>query len=95
MSDYIPDPRRPENKYGTYDYSEEPSNRSGFALVALLGIAALIGGVLMFAKPNPTDQQAQSPDKTMSDPAKANPTTPGTIAVPPKPPAATPSRPQQ
>ena len=92
MSDYIPDPRRPENRYNNYDYTADTSSRSGFALVAL------VGGFLVFAKPQPADQQAQAPapDKTMTTPNTNIPgAQPGTLAVPPKPPAATPANPQQ
>ena len=75
MSDYIPDPRRPEhNKFGDYDYQAEPSDRSNFALVALLGIAAVIGGFLYFGGPKPNDQQAQVPPTTMTAPAKPDAT---------------------
>jgi hypothetical protein len=96
MSDYNPDPRRPENRYTNYDYTGETRNRSGFALVALLAIVALVGGFLVFARPQPADQQAQAPDRTMTTPNTNLPNAqPGTLAVPPKPPAATPANPQQ
>ena len=89
MSDYIPDPRRPEhNKFGDYDYMAEPSGRSSFALVALLGIAAVIGGFLYFGGPKPNDQQAQTPPTTMTTPA--NPDAVPAAPVRPTPPPATP-----
>ena len=73
MSDYIPDPRRPEHdkfgRFGDYDYQVEPSGRSSFALIALLGIAAVIGGFLYFGGPKPADQQAQMPPTTQTAPA--------------------------
>lgn len=63
MSDYSPDPRRTD-PYGQprYEYTEVTEGRSTYAVVALLGIVALVGGVLMFTGPNnPADQQAQAP----------------------------------
>lgn len=71
MSDYIPDPRRPD-RYGAtprYEYTEDTTGRSSYAVVALLGIVALVGGVLMFTGPKqPADQQAQVPPTTMTAP---------------------------
>lgn len=92
MSDYIPDPRRPD-PYGTtprYEYTEDTTGRSSYAAVALLAIVALVGGVLMFSGPQqPSDQQAQVPPTTP-------PTTMTTPAPTPAAPApATPATPQQ
>lgn len=88
MSDYIPDPRRTD-PYGTtprYEYTEDTTGRSTYAVVALLGIVALVGGVLMFTGPRqPADQQAQVPPTTMTAPLKQ----------PAPAPAPTPAIPQQ
>jgi hypothetical protein len=80
MSDYNPDPRSHPDRYGLhnrYDYTLEPSGsgeRSTYALVGMLAVIALIGGVLFFANPNPADQQqAQQPAPTQQTPA-ATPT---------------------
>lgn len=92
MSDYISDPRRPD-PYGTqrrFEYTEDMGGRSNYAFVALLAIVALIGGVLFFAKPQPTDQQAQVPVPTVTQPmgqptaseAPATPATPTEPATP-------------
>lgn len=74
MSDYMPDPRRPE-KYGTndrFEYTYEPvSGRSNFAFVALLAAVALVGGLLFFATPRPSDQQAMEPPATQTAPTPA------------------------
>ena len=100
MSDYSPDPRldprRPENKYGTFDYQEPETARSSYALVGLLAIAALIGGLLMFGKSyNPADQQAQMPPPTTQT-APANPdAVPAAPLAPARPAPATPRAPQQ
>lgn len=92
MSDYIPDPRRPDplrpdplrpdpsNPYrntARYEYTEDREGRSSYAVVALLGIVALVGGVLMFTGPQqPADQQAQMPPTTTTPPsARCSPIT--------------------
>ncbi len=70
MSDYNPDPRRPD-LYGTpprYEYTEDGGGRSNVAIVALLAIVALVGGVLFFVEPKPADQQAQVPVPTQTTP---------------------------
>lgn len=101
MSDYNPDPRL-NNPYGTqrrHEYTEDTSERSSFAFIALLAIVALVGGVVMFAQPKPADQQAQVPVPTTTAPAErlavppVAPATPRT-ATPPAAPAA-PAAPQQ
>lgn len=72
MSDYIPDPRRTD-PYGQprYEYTEVTEGRSTYTLLAVLGIMALVGGVLMFSGPKPADQQAQQPPATtMTTPAQ-------------------------
>lgn len=83
MSDYNPDPRRPD-PYGTtprHEYTEVTTGRSTYAVVALLAIVAVVGGVLMFSGPQqPTDPQAQVP----ATPAPA-PTTAPTLAPTPAP----------
>ncbi len=76
MSDYSPEPRRPDPRpdpYGTaprYEYTEvREGGRSTYAVFALLGIVALVGGVLMFTGPQqPADQQAQTPPVSMTTP---------------------------
>jgi hypothetical protein len=94
MSDYIPDPRRPDplrtDPYGTtprYEYTEVNEGRSTYAVVALLGIVALVGGVLMFTGPQqPADQQAQVPTTAppieRTTPAPAERTMPAPAARP-------------
>lgn len=76
MSDFIPDPRRPDplrpDPYGIqrrYEYLEDMGGRSNYALVALLAIVALVGGVLFFAKPQPANQ-AQTPATTQTAPTQ-------------------------
>jgi hypothetical protein len=82
MSDYSPDPRRPD-PYGTaprYQYTEVREGRSTYAVVALLSIAALVGGVLMFSgSQQPADQQAQVPPTPMTTPAPT-PVAPAPVA---------------
>ncbi|MGQ0582514.1 MAG: hypothetical protein ACT4O6_11305 [Reyranella sp.] len=74
MSDYIPDPRRvdptdPYRNTARYEYTDEATGRSSYAVVALLGIVALVAGVLMFTGPQqPADQQAQTPPATTTAP---------------------------
>lgn len=81
MSDYMPDPRSRPGKYGThdrFDYTYEPvSGRSSFALVGLLAVLALLGGVLFFGSPGNRagDQQAQEPPTTQTMPATPTPAT--------------------
>lgn len=74
MSDYMRDPRRPD-KYGHHDRFQdtyEPVNgRSNFAFVALLAAVALVGGLLFFATPPPSDQQAMEPPATQTAPTPA------------------------
>jgi len=89
MSDYIPDPRRPENNKFGYDETTADSGRSGFALIALLGIAAVIGGFLYFGGPKPADQQAQMPPATPQT-APANPDAVPAAPLAPRPAPATP-----
>ena len=100
MSDYNPDPRldprRPLNKYGTYDYQEPETARSSYALVGLLALAALIGGLMMFGKSyNPSDQQAQVPPTTTQTAPITTPANPDAApAAPVRPAPATPRAPQ-
>ena len=107
MSDYIPDPRRTD-PYGTpprYEYTEDATGKSTYAVVALLGIVALVGGVLMFTGPQqPADQQAQLPPTTTTAPIdqplpRPTPAAPAQRPAPATPPAdmapATPATPQQ
>jgi hypothetical protein len=63
MSDYNPDPRLPDPRlndpYRTHrrgEYTEDTSERSSFAFIALLAIVALVGGVAMFAQPKPAER---------------------------------------
>lgn len=91
MSDYSPDPRRPDPRrpdpYGTtprYEYTEVTESRSTTTLLAVVGIMALVGGVLMLSGPKPADQQSQTP-----------PTSPTTPLERPAPAPATPANPQQ
>ncbi len=96
MSDYNPDPRRPD-LYGTpprYEYTEDGGGRSNVAIIALLAIVALVGGVLFFVEPKPADQQAQVPVPTQTAPAdrlnipatpRAAPTAPVTPTEPAEP----------
>lgn len=91
MSDYNPDPRRPD-LYGTpnrFEYTEDMGGRSNYAFIALLAIVALVGGVLFFAKPQPADQQAQAPAPTVTAPI-TQPAVPATPA-----PRTTPAAPRQ
>lgn len=96
MSDYIPDPRRPD-PYGTtprYEYTEINEGRSTYAVVALLGIVALVGGVLMFTGPqNPADQQAQVPLTTTTAPLERPMPGPAPAARPEAPTPANPTAP--
>lgn len=91
MSDYSPDPRRtdPNGTTPRYEHTDEPTGRrSSYAVVALVGIAALVGGLLMFTGPKqPADQQAQMPPTSM--------TTPLERPAPAPAPAVTPANPQQ
>lgn len=97
MSDYNPDPRYGTDRYGThnrYDYSMEPSTgtseRSTYALIGMLAVFALIGGVLFFANPDPADQQqAQQPAPTQQAPAATPAATPTPAPTP------TPANPRQ
>ncbi len=92
MSDYNPDPRRPD-LYGTpprYEYTEDGGGRSNVAIIALLAIVALVGGVLFFVEPKPADQQAQVPVPTQTAPMA----TPERPALPPATPAPSPTIPQ-
>lgn len=77
MTDYNPDPRldprsdpNRTDRYGTprYEYTEDRGGRSNVALIALLAIVALVGGVLYFVEPKPADQQAQVPVPTQTAP---------------------------
>jgi hypothetical protein len=94
MSDYNPDPRRPDlqrpDLYGAqnrFQYTEDVGGRSNYAFIALLAIVALVGGVLFFAKPHPADQQAQVPPPTVTAPIgqPAAPAIPATPARPTEP----------
>lgn len=98
MSDYIPDPRRvdptdPYRNTARYEYTEDTTGRSSYAVVALLGIVALVGGVLMFTGPKqPADQQAQVPPPiSMTTPLEQ----PAPARTPAAPTPATPATPQQ
>ena len=79
MSDYIPDPRSRPDKYGTndrFEYTYEPvSGRSSLALVGMLAVMAVIGGLLFFGSPGNRDgdQQAQQPAQTQQTPATPTP----------------------
>ncbi|MDP2329218.1 MAG: hypothetical protein Q8M19_00790 [Reyranella sp.] len=73
MSDYNPDPRYGSDRYGThnrYDYNLEPTGsgeRSSYALVGLLAVFALIGGLMFFSGPPAHQQQAQQPAPTTTE----------------------------
>ncbi len=76
MSDYSPEPRRPDPSGTTprCEYTEVTEGRSTTALLAAIGIMALVGSVLMFSGPKPADQQSQQPPTTtMTTPAPAKP----------------------
>ncbi|MEI7871278.1 MAG: hypothetical protein WCK95_04115 [Alphaproteobacteria bacterium] len=93
MTDYNPDPRRPD-PYGTqprYEYTEDRGGRSSFALLALLAIVAVVGGVLYFVEPKPADQQAQVPVPTQTAPMA----TPGERPALPVTPAPSPTIPAE
>lgn len=84
MSDYNPDPRRPD-LYGTpprYEYTEDGGGRSNVAIIALLAVIALVGGVLFFVEPKPADQQAQVPVPTQTAPMGERPALPAEPAEP-------------
>ncbi len=83
MSDYNPDPRLndPYRPQRPFEYPEDRGVRSNYAFVALLAIVALVGGVLFFVKPQPTEQQAQLPAPTKTAPM-AQPAAPGAPAIP-------------
>lgn len=104
MSDYSPDPRRPDplqpdptNPYrntARYEYTEDRQGRSSFAVVALIGIVALVGGVLMFTGPQqPADQQAQMPPATTAAPLERTMPAPAPAARPEAPTPANPTAP--
>jgi hypothetical protein len=86
MSDYIPDPRSRPGSNDRFEYSYEPaSTRSSFALVGLLTVLALIGGVLFFGADRPNDQQAMEPPAAATTPSPATPANPAPAPATPAP----------
>lgn len=95
MSDYNPNLGPGPDKYGRYDYQDpnDGGGRAGWALLAVLGGVAVVGGFLYFGNPTNTvnEQQAQAPERTLTEPARPNPG--ATVITPP--PSPSPRGPQQ
>ena len=92
MTDYIPNPDpRDVNRHKRHDIYPE-GGRSGYALVALLGIIAVFGGLIYFGTPSRENvEQAQNPPATATPvdqqrapglPLPARPVPPATAPTP-------------
>jgi|GEM_PF-6134681 len=88
MSDYNPEPRQrpdPLNYRAEYSYEPVGGGRSGYALVGILVVFALIGGLLFFGSGNrPNDQQALEPPAATQTPTPATPANPAPAPAAPR-----------
>lgn len=88
MSDYNPNLGPGPDKYGRYDYQDpnDGGGRAGWALLAVLGGVAVLGGFLYFGNPTNTGtDQAQAPERTITEPARPAANPPITPAPSPSP----------